>query len=193
MENKKLQVWLPLLFSIIMVAGMVIGYKLREESGIKSFFTINNKTTFQEVIDLIKLRYVDDVRIDSISNDAINNLLHHLDPHSVFIPASDLSYINDDLRGNFSGIGIEFQMFYDTVNVLNVLPGGPSERAGLQVGDKFLKVNDSISIAGKHLEPNDIRKLLRGENGSIVKLTIMRGEQFLPVQCQQGNYSGSFS
>ncbi len=186
MENKKIKVWLPLLFSIIMVAGMVIGYKLREESGIKNFFTINNKTSFQEVIDLIRLRYVDDVAIDSLGNGAIDNLLHHLDPHSVFIPASDLTYINDDLRGNFSGIGIEFQMFYDTVNVLNVLTGGPSERAGLQAGDKFLKVNDSITIAGKHLEPDDIRKLLRGVNGSIVRLTVMRDQQIISVNVSRG-------
>lgn len=186
MEKKKLQVWLPLLFSLIMVAGMVIGYKLREESGIKNFFAINNKTSFQEVLDLIKLKYVDQVGTDSLSNDAINNLLHHLDPHSVYIPASDLSEINDDLRGNFSGIGIEFQIFYDTVNVLNVLPGGPSERAGLQVGDKFLKVNDSISIAGKHLEPSDIRRLLRGVNGSTVKLTMLRGQHIIPVNVSRG-------
>ena len=186
MEKKKLQVWLPLLFSIIMVAGMAIGYKLREESGIKSFFTVNSKSPIQEVLDLINLRYVDNVSTDTISNNAIDNLLHHLDPHSVFIPASDLDYINDDLRGNFSGIGIEFQMFYDTVNVLNILPGGPSEKAGLQVGDKFLKVNDSVSVAGKHLEPNDIRKLLRGESGSVVKLTIMRGQKILPVNVSRG-------
>jgi carboxyl-terminal processing protease len=186
MENKKLQVWLPLLLSIIMVAGMVIGYKLREESGIKNFFTINSKTSFEEVLDLVKLKYVDKVGTDSLGNNAINDLLHHLDPHSVFIPATDLDYVNDDLRGNFSGIGIEFQMFYDTVNVLNVLPGGPSERAGLQVGDKFLKVNDSISIAGKHLEPNDIRKLLRGANGSMVKLTVMRDQQIIPVSVSRG-------
>lgn len=186
MENKKLQVWLPLLLSVIMVAGMVIGYKLREESGIKSFFAVNNKTAFQEVVDLIKLRYVDKVGTDSLSNDAINNLLHHLDPHSVYIPASDLGDVNDDLRGNFSGIGIEFQMFYDTVNVLNVLPGGPSERAGLQVGDKFLKVDDSVSVAGKHLEPGDIRRLLRGANRSMVKLTVMRGKQLLNVNVSRG-------
>jgi carboxyl-terminal processing protease len=186
MEKKRLQVWFPLLFSIIMVAGMVIGYKLREQSGIKNFFTINKKTSFQEVIDLIRLKYVDEVGIDSLSKGAINNLLHHLDPHSVFIPASDLSYINDDLRGNFSGIGIEFQMFYDTVNVISVLPGGPSERAGLQVGDKFLKVNDTISIAGKHLKPNDIRRLLRGANGSIVKLTLMRDRRIIPVNVSRG-------
>ncbi|WP_018616815.1 S41 family peptidase [Segetibacter koreensis] len=186
MENRKLQVWLPLLFSVIMVAGMVIGYKLREESGIKNFFTINNKTSFQEVLDLVSLKYVDQVATDSLSNNAINDVLHHLDPHSVFIPASDLDYVNDDLRGNFSGIGVEFQMFYDTVNVLNVLPDGPSERAGLQVGDKFLKVNDSISIAGKHLQPNDIRRLLRGENGSIVKLTVMRDRQIIPFNVSRG-------
>jgi carboxyl-terminal processing protease len=186
MEKKRLQVWFPLLFSIIMVAGMVIGYKLREDSGIKKFFTLNNKNALQEVLDLVRLRYVDEVGIDTIGNDAINNLLHHLDPHSVFIPASDLSYVNDDLRGNFSGIGIEFQMFSDTLNVLNVLPDGPSEKAGLQVGDKFLTVNDSITIAGKHLVPNDIRKLLRGENGSLVKLTIKRDRQIFPVKVSRG-------
>lgn len=140
----------------------------------------------QEVLDLIRLRYVDKVPIDTIGDHAINTLLHQLDPHSVFIPASDIDYINDDLRGNFSGIGIEFQMFYDTVNVLNVLPGGPSAKAGLLIGDKFIKVNDSINIAGKHLQVDDIRKLLRGESGSPVKLTVMRNGQLVPVTVNRG-------
>ena len=186
MQNKRLQVWFPLLFSVIMVAGMVIGYKLREDSGIKNFFTVPGKNSLQEVLDLVRLRYVDNVGVDTLSNDAVNDMLHHLDPHSVFIPASDLGYVNDDLRGNFSGIGIEFQMFYDTVNVLNVLPGGPSERAGLQVGDKFLAVNDSVKIAGKHLHSDDIRRLLRGENGSLVKLTVKRDRQIIPFKVSRG-------
>ena len=186
MANKKLHVWLPLLFSIIMIIGMVVGYKLRENSGVKNFFTISNKSPMQEVLDLIRLRYVDKVPIDTIGDHAINTLLHQLDPHSVFIPASDIDYINDDLRGNFSGIGIEFQMFYDTVNVLNVLPGGPSAKAGLLIGDKFIKVNDSINIAGKHLQVDDIRKLLRGESGSPVKLTVMRNGQLVPVTVNRG-------
>ncbi|HEX8461830.1 MAG TPA: S41 family peptidase, partial [Segetibacter sp.] len=139
-----------------------------------------------EVLDLIKLRYVDNVAVDSIGNGAINGLLHQLDPHSVFIPASDLSYVNDDLRGNFSGIGVEFQIFADTVNVLNVLPGGPSEKAGLLLGDKFIKVNDSITIAGKHLKPDNIRKLLRGESGSSLKLTVLRDGKLLPVTVNRG-------
>ncbi len=186
MVNKKLQVWLPLLFSIIMVAGMMIGYKLRENSGVRNFFTVSNKSPMQEVLDLVRLRYVDNVPVDSIGDNAINDVLHQLDPHSVFIPASEIDYVNDDLRGNFSGIGIEFQMFYDTVNVLNVLPGGPSEKAGLLVGDKFIKVNDSVAIAGKHLQADDIRKLLRGESGSPVKLTVLRNQQLLPVTISRG-------
>jgi carboxyl-terminal processing protease len=186
MANKRLQVWLPLLFSIVMVVGMVIGYKLRESSSAGGFFTLSNKSAMQEVLDLIRIRYVDEVGVDSISNDAINSLLHKLDPHSVFIPASDLAYVNDDLRGNFSGIGVEFQMFYDTVNVLNVLQGGPSEKAGLQVGDKFIAVNDSILIAGKKLNPDNIRKLLRGKNGSTVKITVLRNGQLIPITISRG-------
>jgi len=186
MVNKKLQVWLPLLFSIVMVLGMIFGYKLRESSGIRNFFAISNKSTVQEVIDLIRLRYVDKVGIDTIGNSAINTLLHQLDPHSVFIPARDIDYVNDDLRGNFSGIGIEFQIFYDTVNVLNVIPGGPSEKAGLQLGDKFIALNDSIPVAGKDLHSDDIRRLLRGPNGSTVKLTILRNGQLIPVTINRG-------
>lgn len=165
---------------------MVVGYKLHETSGVKNFFTISNKSPMQEVLDLIRLRYVDDVPVDSIGDRAINNLLHQLDPHSVFIPSSEIEYVNDDLRGNFSGIGIEFQVFDDTVNVLNVLPGGPSAKAGMQIGDKFLKVNDTISIAGKHLQADDIRKLLRGENGSLVKLTVLRDNKQIPITVNRG-------
>ena len=186
MVNKRLQVWLPLLFSIIMVIGMMVGYKLHENSGVKNFFTINNKSPMQEVLDLIRLRYVDNVPVDSIADKAINNLLHQLDPHSVFIPESEIEYVNDDLRGNFSGIGIEFQVFDDTVNVLNVLPGGPSAKAGLQVGDKFIKVNDTINIAGKHLQADDIRKLLRGANGSPVKLTVFRDNRPISITVNRG-------
>jgi carboxyl-terminal processing protease len=186
MVNKRLQVWLPLLFSIVMVGGMMIGYKLRENTGARGFFTISNKSAMQEVLDLIRLRYVDKVEIDTMGNNAINGLLHRLDPHSVFIPASDLSYVNDDLRGNFSGIGIEFQIFYDTVNVINVLPAGPSDKAGLQVGDKFIAVNDSVLVAGKNIEASGIRKLLRGASGSTVKITVLRNNQLIPITISRG-------
>jgi carboxyl-terminal processing protease len=186
MGNRKLQVWLPLLFSIIMVLGMVVGYKLRENTSMPGFFRTNNKSAMQEVLDLIGLRYVDPVGVDTLGNRTIETMLHKLDPHSVFIPSNQLAMVNDDLRGNFSGIGVEFQMFYDTLNVLNVLPGGPAEKAGMQIGDKIIKVNDSITVAGKKIDPDDIRKILRGESGSVVKVTVLRNGKLVPVTIQRG-------
>src|SRR5215831_3016806 len=132
-QNKKLQVWLPLLFALVMIIGMTLGYKLRDNTQTaRSFFQFSVKRSpIQEVLDLIMLKYVDKVDTDTLGNSAIQDMLARLDPHSNFIPAVDLGEINDDLKGNFQGIGIEFQIFKDTVNVVSVLPGGPSEKAGL--------------------------------------------------------------
>lgn len=186
MANKRLQVWFPLLFSIVMVVGVVIGFKMHENMGGRNFFSLSRKSPIQEVVDLVRLRYVDDVNIDSLGNEAINTLLHKLDPHSVYISASHIAYENDNLRGNFSGIGIEFQIFYDTVNVINVLPNGPSDKAGVQMGDRFIAVNDSIIIAGKGIESSDVINLLRGERGSSVKITVLRNDQLIPITINRG-------
>jgi carboxyl-terminal processing protease len=101
-------------------------------------------------------------------------MMEHLDPHSVYIPATNVSEANEDIIGNFQGIGVEFNIFQDTVHVLYVVPGGPSDKAGLQIGDRILKVDDS-SIVSKTLPSADIRKMIRGEAGSQVKLTVLRG------------------
>lgn len=150
------------------------------------FFASRSRSSAQEVIDLIKMRYVDEVGLDSLQDKAIQNLLHNLDPHSVYIPASDLSTVNDELRGNFSGIGVEFQMYYDTVHVLTVLPGGPSDKAGIKVGDKIIKVNDTIPIAGNKIKTDHVRKLLRGDEGSAVKVTVLRKQQQIPITITRG-------
>ena len=150
MARKKLQVWLPLLFSIVMVIGMWIGFKLRESSaGPLTFNYSNNASALQEVINLINNKYVDKVSSDSLKSDAIDAMLSHLDPHSIYIPASDLQAVNEDLQGNFEGIGVEFQILDDTVNVMNVIQNGPSDKAGVQVGDKIITVNDTAKIAGQ--------------------------------------------
>ena len=187
MGSKKLQVWLPLLFSLVMVVGMWIGFKLRDSSGGGSAFLKNtNRSSLQEVIDLVKNKYVDPVSGDSIGNKAIGDLLSHLDPHSVYIPASELQAVNEDLQGNFQGIGVEFQIFNDTVNVMSVIENGPSFKAGVQVGDKLLTVNDTASIAGKKLKADDIRKLLRGPGGTSVKITVLRNKQQKNINIQRG-------
>src|SRR2546423_10895770 len=174
MRNKKLQVWLPLIFSVVMIAGMFFGFKIHQQTGsTQSFFKRSNRTSLQEALDLIKNRYVDSVHLDSLQNDAITDVMNHLDPHSVYIPASNVSEANEDLIGNFQGIGIEFNIFDDTVHVLYVVPNGPSDKAGLQIGDKLFKVNDS-SIISKTLPRTEIRKMIRGKEGTKVKLTVVR-------------------
>jgi carboxyl-terminal processing protease len=114
MSNNKFRLWLPLIFSLVMILGMVLGYKMKEKMPANTnFFYTAQKGTVQEVLDLITNRYVDPVKTDTLSNSAIEEMLTHLDPHSIFIPASDLQQVNEDLAGKFEGIGIEFNIFSD--------------------------------------------------------------------------------
>ncbi len=176
MGSKKLQVWLPLLFALVMIAGMYIGFRLKDATSGAVFFQNTRRSSLQEVLDLIRNKYVDDLPADSLKNVVIDDVLAHLDPHSMYIPAKELDGVNEELQGNFQGIGVEFQIFNDTVNVLNVIENGPSFKAGLQVGDKLIKVNDTTNIAGKKIKSDDIRKLLRGPGGSKVSVTVLRGD-----------------
>ncbi|HMK26820.1 MAG TPA: S41 family peptidase [Chitinophagaceae bacterium] len=174
MGNKKLQVWLPLIFSFILIAGMFLGYELSKPPGGKNdFFASNNRNSLQRALDLIKLKYVDSVQIDSLEGKAIQEMMNELDPHSVYLPPVDLKEANEDLAGNFEGIGVEFNLFNDTVNVAFVIHNGPSEKAGLQIGDKILKVNDSL-LTGKKFTTDGIRSLIRGPRGSKAVLQILR-------------------
>jgi carboxyl-terminal processing protease len=174
MGNKRFQIWLPLLFSIVLIAGMFLGFELSKPPGGKNdFFASNNRNTLQKALDLIRLKYVDSVHIDSLEGKAIQEMMNELDPHSVYLPPVDLKEANEDLAGNFDGIGVEFNLFNDTVNVVYVIPNGPSDKAGLLIGDKILKVNDSL-LAGKNLSFDDIRKSIRGQRGSNAVLRIVR-------------------
>jgi carboxyl-terminal processing protease len=187
MVNKKLQVWLPLLFAIVMTVGMWIGYKLREDTGgVSGFLNNTRSSSVQEIIGLIQDKYVDTVAVDSLKENAINEMLARLDPHSIYIPARELQDVNEDLQGNFQGIGVEFQIFNDTVNIVNVIADGPSFKAGVQVGDKIVKVNDSVQVASVKIKPADIKKLLRGEGGSKVKLTVLRDNKPTTLIIERG-------
>ncbi|MFT3824594.1 MAG: S41 family peptidase [Chitinophagaceae bacterium] len=183
---KKLQVWLPLMFSIVLIIGMWIGSGLRKNIPFsQGLFETTRRSSLQEVMDLVKNKYVDKVSLDSLSDDAIQAMLAHLDPHSIFIPATRLTEVNEDLQGNFEGIGVEFFIISDTVNAVNVLAGGPSDKAGLQVGDKFLKVGDSV-VTGKTINGDKIKKLLRGAGGSQVNVTVLRGNRTVQVNITRG-------
>jgi carboxyl-terminal processing protease len=182
---RRLQIWLPLLFAIVMIVGMVIGFNLRENTMTNSFFKVPRRTPLQEVLDLVRLKYVDAINTDTLADDAIEEMLTHLDPHSIYIPASRLQEINEDLQGNFEGIGVEFQIIDDTVHVTSVLAEGPSAQAGLQAGDQFLRVGDSL-VAGNGINADRIKKLLRGPGASQVKLAMLRNKEEKIFTVQRG-------
>lgn len=177
---------MPLLFSIVLIVGMFIGSALRQNvPSSRGIFNSGKRSVLQEVVDLVNMKYVDKVNTDSLSEDAIQAMLAHLDPHSVYIPASNVEEINEDLQGNFEGIGVEFFIINDTVHVTNVLPGGPSYKAGLQVGDKFLLVGDTV-VAGKNITADKIKNLLRGESGSKVQATVLRNNKKVQMLITRG-------
>lgn len=185
MNNKKIQTLLPLYFSIAVIIGMFVGYKLHSNMPTaKSFFNASEKNKMEEVIELIKQRYVDPINIDSISEIGIVNVLETLDPHSVYIPAVDTKEVNEDLEGNFEGIGVEFNIFDDTVNILAVLPNGPAYKAGLVVGDKILSVNDSNAIGLN--ETSKFKSWVKGPGGTEVKLNIEREKKILTKSLIRG-------
>ncbi|MEP6747101.1 MAG: S41 family peptidase [Bacteroidota bacterium] len=185
-SQKKLNTWLPLLFAIVMIAGMSVGYALRENTARPGSLFKQQKTgPLQQVLDLIQLKYVDPVSADTLADNAIQQVLTKLDPHSIYIPASNLGEINEDLQGNFQGIGVEFNIFSDTVNIVTVMENGPSDKAGLQVGDRILKVGDSL-VAGNGITTARIKKLLRGPGASTVVLAIMRTDKTMPITIQRG-------
>ena len=121
----------------------------------------------------IKQLYVDTVNEDKLVEDAIRGMLEELDPHSSYSNAEETKELNEPLQGNFSGIGITFNMAQDTLYVIQTTSGGPSERVGILAGDRIIAVNDTV-IAGKNLKNNEITKKLRGPKGTTVDLKILR-------------------
>jgi carboxyl-terminal processing protease len=167
MKRNRLIIWIPLLIAATFIAGLYFG------SGINNTQNISGNNKFNSILSLINNEYVDHVNMDSLIEETIPELLSHLDPHSTYIPAKDLKAVNDELDGTFSGIGISFMLKNDTISIIEVLSGGPSEKVGLMPGDRIVSVDDSI-VAGKNFTNEKVLSILRGEKGSQVKLGIKR-------------------
>jgi len=176
-----------LIFSLVMIVGMYFGYKLNEGAGVgrKGFFSSNKRGSLQEALDLIYMKYVDSVRLDSLESHAIEELMSRLDPHSVYFPPVELKQANEDLAGNFEGIGVEFNVFKDTVNVVYVIANGPSDKAGLLIGDKILGVNET-SLTSRSFTTEEIKDAIRGARGSKAVLRILRGNEQISVEVTRG-------
>lgn len=185
MNKKKLQIWLPLLFSLTMIVGMFIGFNMRTILPGKSFFYLQKKNPLQEILNLIDKKYVDEIDINKLTDTAILSILSKLDPHSSYIPAKNLQQINEEINGSFFGIGIEFNIFSDSLNVINVLADGPSAKAGLKIGDIILKANDSL-ISGHKVSVERIRNILRGPFDSEVNLQLLRNKKLINAKIKRG-------
>ncbi len=186
-SNKKLKVLIPLLFTVVLVLGMFLGFKLRDKQGYqKAFFSLSARDNLlQQVLRLIDLKYVDSVQPSRLKADAITGILGHLDPHSAYIPPRTFKHINEEMQGSFHGIGIAYSVIDDTVNITQVLPDGPAAKAGLYVGDQIIKANDSL-IAGVHISTEKIRRLIRGPLHSKVELEILRKDSIVNISLKRG-------
>ena len=179
-KNSSFQVRLPLFLSLALAVGVLIGANSFKASPNNSAATAKSYLKFRDILSYIDRDYVDTVDIEALSDYAITQMLEKLDPHTAYIPASEMEMARSYLEGDFEGIGVEFNIFRDTVRVVTPLSGGPSEAVGLQAGDKILKVNGK-NIAGIGITNQGVFENLRGAKGTKVQLTIQRKEEPKPL------------
>ena len=184
--------WLPFWASITLAVGMFIGNWNSNSSEYQLYDTYDyeyaRRNNFNMLLHIIEQQYVDSVNSKELTDNAMTSILKELDPHSAYIPAEDLESVNEELEGSFSGIGIQFNLLNDTINVVDVISGGPSERCGLMPGDRIITVDDSLYV-GKNITNEKVMKNLRGAKGSVVKLGIQRkGEsELLTFEVERGD------
>ncbi len=174
LKRNAANVALPLLVTLGLVGGVFIGRYITKRT------LSNQEEKLRTVLRLIDSEYVDRIDVDSLIETTLPDLLSSLDPHSAYIPASDLGAVNDDLQGSFSGVGVSFQILNDTVNVIEVIAGGPAEKVGILPGDRIIKA-DTVELAGKNISNEDVFKTLRGQKGSTVELLIKRYNSAKPL------------
>ncbi len=152
-------------------AGVVGGIFIGKYEAVRRLSPGQEK--LQTILGLIRDQYVDDINVDSLMEQTIPEMLASLDPHSAYIPKSELTASNEELDGAFGGVGVSFQILSDTVRVIEVIPGGPAELVGMQPGDQILEANGK-KMAGVKITNQDVYTNLRGKEGTKVSLTVKR-------------------
>ena len=165
---------MPILMTLCIVIGILIGnFFANHFSGNRLNIINSGSNRLNNLLHIIDDQYVDKVNIDSLVDQAIPQILAELDPHSVYISAKDVQSANDDLKGSFSGVGIEFTIRQDTIHVQNVIKNGPAERAGLLAGDKVVSV-DGKPFVGKIVTNDEAMRRLKGPKDTKVKIGVIR-------------------
>lgn len=170
----------PLLLALAVILGIGIGlFYANHFSGNRLSIINTGSNKLNYLLQIIDNNYVDTVNVNDLVENAMPRILSELDPHSSYISASDAEETNEELKGRFSGIGVRFTVQKDTVNVMNVIKGGPSEKVGILAGDRIIAADDSTLIG---CENRSILKRLRGPKDSKVKLTIVRTGHKKPIE-----------
>ena len=200
-KKEKIFIYLPVLLSLFLILGIVLGnwfcsirvksivnqefnkqhFSIRPGLNVGSGFSLNPKSDkITTALQYILNEYVDTVSLEEINESVLPKLLENLDPHSIYIPLSEFQRFNEPLTGNFSGIGVSFNMVDDTVAIINTIANGPSEMVGIQSGDRIIEVEDSV-VAGVKMLSNDIVKMLKGKKGTLVKIKVFRRGEKEPL------------
>ncbi len=193
-KREKIVIFLPVIISLAIVVGILLGnwitsvrirsivtnevsrqnFSIRPGANSRSGFSLTPKgNKISSALQYIVNEYVDTVNLNGLTEEVMPALVEQLDPHSVYIPASDFQRVSEPLMGNFSGIGVSFNMTDDTVAIINTIPNGPSMRVGVMAGDRIIMVDDSL-VAGVKMLSDDIVKMLKGPRNTEVKVTIYR-------------------
>ncbi len=185
-ENKLTlkEIWLPLLLSVTTIIGIGVGMKLKNEPLATTSIKKKNAKSdgeeivgqgrMEEILRYIDAKYVDDVSNKALVDNSVNNLLQELDPHSVYIPFDEIKNVNEDLEGEFEGIGIETIILDDTINIISPLINSPAATTGIMSGDKIISIGDSLAV-GKN--KRWLNNKLRGKKGTTIKLAIKRDNE----------------
>ncbi len=167
----------PITIAVAIIIGVALGIYINKVTGGKTngsgFYSGSKSDKLNEIMNLVNAKYVDTTNGSILEEEAINAYLQNLDPHSIYIPASELTGVNEDMQGHFDGIGIEFRLKDDTIVVVNAISGGPSELVGIKGGDKIIKINDTI-VAGVKINNDGVMHKLRGLKGTKVKVAVKR-------------------
>ena len=169
----------PTLTIACLLIGFLIGNAVSNKVNAQRFY-IQNGQLFQQpdskidqLLELMNQAYVDPIDVDSITDDVMMELVKRLDPHSAYIPKEDLEMVNSELSASFSGIGVQFSIQNDTIQVVSVISGGPSEGIGVLAGDKIVSVNDSV-FTGKTVTNERVMHALRGPKDTQVTIGVVR-------------------
>ncbi len=176
MNQKKpsqIKVWTPFIFSLVLILGMALGFNLRDTLRQKRdiLTIVHRNDRLEQIIDLVKEKYVDSVDGNLLYEDAINGILSHLDPHTTYFRPEDYAQVNEGLDGSFFGIGLEFTINRDTIQVTATIAEGPAENAGILVGDQLIEVEDSL-VAGNQTSARKIVQMLKGRKDSEIMITL---------------------